>query len=212
MELPVETPAAAGTVLPYERAELRAMYRSPLRVFDAVLGERPRLSANIARALSLRDLIAILLGCSALVALPYGLVLDAGAAWRVIALFLGSVVICLPALRIFGGYIGWTWRSGQYAALALVVSAVAALFTFAFAPILWFLRATMHTADWIDAHDLSVVMLALALLAGLAQLSRTLRDSRVLHPMRCSHPLVLAWQVLLIGITLRMARVLGLTS
>ena len=212
MDLPAETPAAPVPVVPFDLAELRAMYRSPLRVFDAVLGDRPRLSANIAGATSLRDLIALLLGCSAVVALPYGLVLESGAAWKVVALYLGSVLICLPALRIFGGYLGWTWRSEQYVALALVVSAVAALFTFAFAPILWFLRATMEVGDWIDAHDLSVGMLGIALFAGLAQLCRTLRDGRVLHPMRGSHPLVLAWQVLLIGITLRMARVLGLTS
>lgn len=116
-------------------------------------------------------------------------------------------MLCYPALQVFGAYLGSRLRPSQNLALALVVSGVAALFTLGFAPIVWFLGQTMRAGDSIDTDTASTVMLGAALLAGLVQLSCCATHDRML---RRNGILLIAWQVLVICIALRMARSLNL--
>ena len=194
---------------PFTTDELRTLLRDPGRTFDVVLARRARLAASIAAPDDLRALVVVLLACTVLAAIPYGLVHGIASWWRIAALFGGSTLLCYPSLQVFGSYLGSELRPAQNAALALLVSSVAALFTLGFSPILWFLGLTMATGDRIDAGTASIVMLALALLAGLAQLSQCLFGDRGLRTGR-SVALFLFWQLLLLFVALRMARALGL--
>lgn len=209
-----DTPALAPTPVPiavpaepYSTAELRQLLRRPAAAFDLVLARRDRLAATITAGTAAWGLALLLLVCTALASLPYGLVRGADAWWRIGVLFSGAVLLCYPALQVFGAYLGSRMQPAQNLALALVVSSVAALFSLGFFPIVWFLGQTMQVGDWIDADTASVVMLAAALLAGLLQLSRCLvRDAS----LRANGLLLLVWQLLVVGVALRLARTLGL--
>ena len=91
---------------------------------------------------------------------------------------------------------------------ATVLSATAAVFTFGFFPVLWFLRATMDVDSMITARHLSVLLLTASLFFGASQLLRCVRH---LGPAYLrSLPLLTLWLALLCFITRRMARVLDL--
>jgi len=200
------TPAAAPAE-PYSITELQLVLRRPGSAFDLVLARRDRLAATITTGSAVWWLALVLLACTALASLPYGFVRGTSAWWKVGVLFSGSVLLCYPALQVFGAYLGSRMQPAQNLALALVVSSVAALFTLGFFPIAWFLGQTMQAGDWIDANVASVVMLGAALLAGLLQLSRCLvRDAS----LRTNGLLLAAWQFLVVCVALRMARALDL--
>ena len=55
--------------------------------------------------------------------------------WRVAALLLGALAICVPSLHVFGRYLGAGLSWAQTLAVSLAATAVTSLFTFAFAPI-----------------------------------------------------------------------------
>lgn len=206
-------PAAAAALpapRPFDDGELAAVLRRPAQALAVVLAERQRLAASIGSGSAPWRLVLLLLACTALAALPYGLVLGLPAWWKIAALFGGSVLLCYPSLQVFGSYLGSRLQPLQNLALALVIAAVAALFTLGFCPIVWFLQATMRQGDWIDAAKVSVVLLAAALLAGLAQLTHCVALDRTLRPQPTSYGLLLAWQLLVLFVTLRMARALDL--
>ena len=90
------------------------------------------------------------------------------------------------------------------------MTAVAACFTLAFAPILWFLQVTMGQGSTaITPHGISILLLATSLLAGLGRLTAYLREAPLLG-VNVSLPLLLGWQALFTFICYRMAGVLGL--
>lgn len=120
------------------------------------------------------------------------------------------MLLCSPSLQVFGAWIGCRLRSGQTLALALVVAAVAALFSLGFAPILWFLDVTMRDGDWIDAADVARLLLGCSLLAGLVQLLQSVLARPQVLRSRGGAWLLLGWELLVLGVTWRMARVLGL--
>ena len=207
----VTTPPALPTaVLPFDDAELRLLLHKPSRALQVVLAERQRLAASIAAARTPWLLVLVLLGCTVLTALPYGCVLGLAAWWKIAALFGGSVLLCFPSLQVFGSYLGSRMLPVQNLALALVISAVAALFTLGFFPIVWFLDLTMRGGDWIDGAQASVVLLAVALLAGIGQLAHCVALDRSLRPLPSSYLMLLVWQLLVTFVTWRMARALGL--
>ena len=209
---PAPAPPPAGPIAiaaPYTAAELRAVWRHPDHAFEFLLARRDRLAASIAGGDTLWQLVLVLVACTVLASIPYGFVRGSGSWWKIGVLFGGSVCLCFPSLQVFGAYLGSRLRPTQNVALALVISSVAALFTLGFFPILWFLGQTMMAGDWIDANVASIVMLGAALAAGLAQLLRLVRHDQALLPSR-SVALLVAWQLLVLFVTLRMARALEL--
>jgi hypothetical protein len=152
----------------------------------------------------------LLLG-SVLFALPFGAVLGIDRFWRVAALLVGSMLICLPSLHVFGAFVGARLSVSQNICLSLVVTAVSALFTFAFFPILWFLEATMTGATQVSAHDVAVLLMVCSLAAGIVHLGRVLRGLTGLRHLGPGAVMVLiGWQALFLFITYRMAHFLEL--
>jgi hypothetical protein len=203
--------SALDEVYPYSKQELGAMLRRPLRAMDLLLSQRRRLAANVALDHRLPSLAVVLLATTVLFAFPYAAVLDVTRIWRVPILLLGSLAICLPALHVFGRFIGGCLSWMQMLCVALSATAVASLFTFAFAPILGFLRATMTGAQVVNASGMSVVLLLGSLGAGIGQLLRLLRGEGSLRgPGSSVIGVLLPWLALYIFIFCRLASVLDL--
>jgi hypothetical protein len=196
---------------PYSAAELLAAYVRPHRAVEVVLARWRRLAANIAEGRRLRHLLGLLVLASVIAAIPYGAVVGPDRFWRVAALFLGSVMICFPSLHVFGAFLGIRSDLGQNLTLALVISAVASIFTLGFAPVLWFLQATTPKGGS-DAvvHGISVALLATGLLAGLVHLGRMIFFDRGLRSSRAGASMIVLWQILPVFITCRMGIFLGL--
>jgi hypothetical protein len=196
---------------PFLDDELRAALRSPSRALNLVLAERSRLGRSVAGDGDLRLLIGVLTGCVVLASVPYGLVRGWSSTLSIAWLYGGTLAICWPSLQVFGSFLGQRLHPQQSFAMAMVVAAVGALFTLGFAPIAWFLRATMADGDLVDADTIYVLLLAIGLVAGLVHLTRGMvagaGRERQLHPL-----LLIGWQVLVVAIAVRMARVLGLFS
>jgi hypothetical protein len=197
--------------VPFTPQEVQAVFGQPQRILELVLGERERLAATVAERRTIGKLVAALVFTSLVFAIPYGLVLDWRAFWRVEALFLGSLAICFPSLHVVSAYLGCRIGLAQNLALALVISCVAAVFSFGFFPIQWFLQQTMlDDASTIGPRHLSLLFLGISLVAGIGHLGRCLYRERLLKPLR-SAPLVLfLWNALLVFITYRMAVTLDL--
>ncbi len=204
--VPAATPPAAT---PISDGELQALLRSPGRAFDLLLGSRARLAATIGDERPPLGLCLALLVGTLVASVPFGLVHGGAALWKIAALFGGSVLLCWPSLQVFAAYLGSRLRPAQSLALALMIAAVASLFTLGFAPILWFLQVTMEHGDHVDAKDAATGMLALAMLAGLLQLARCAGEDVRLRAHR-SFGLLLVWQLLVVFVALRMARALDL--
>ncbi len=208
MEELLETPnIPEAPPRPFDDREMWALYNRPHALLDVVLAQWPRLVATVREDHHTRLLAAAMLAASLLCTLPYGMVVGIDAAWRIPALFLGSLLICFPALHVFAAYIGGRNTLGQNLALALVMSTTAGFFTLAFAPIVWFLGATSADQASIGAGQLSAAFLAVAFLGGLGHLNRCVWARGESAGGRF---VVMTWQILLGFITLRMAYAIGL--
>jgi|SRR5712671_328738 len=202
---------ATACLLPFTADELRAALHHPQRLLGIILAERARLVTSIRAEASLWHLVAVLLLCSIVGALPFGAVLDRGKTGHVALLFTGSVLICFPSLQVFSSYLGVRLSIAQNLALALLIPAAAALFCFGFFPIYWFLEATMPAERAVlSAKDIAIGLLTISLVLGLSHLNRCLFVDSALQEMRSSWLLLLGWQSLLLFITYRMAVVLGI--
>jgi hypothetical protein len=202
-------PPTPGEVYPFSQQELAAMVRRPLRTMDLVLAQSRRLAANIALDHRLPQVVWVLLLTTFFFALPYAAVVDVTRLWRVPLLLLGSMAICLPSLHMFGRFIGGRLSWMQMLSVALSGTAVAALFTFAFAPILGFLRITMTDSQTIRAATMSVLLLIAALGTGIVQLLRLLRVGS-LRVGSSVTGVLLPWLALYVFIFCRLASVLEL--
>lgn len=197
---------------PFEATELRAALRRPLVALDVILARKERLVASLGDREAGTLLILMLLLSSVIFTLPFAAVIDPMRAWRVSALYLGSLGICLPSLYVFSAYHGFRVDVLRYLALGLIVPATAALFVFGFFPIHWFLSATMLAdADRIGPSQLALGFLGFALVAGLAHLVRCLSIARRFGWIGREQALFLAWQALLLFISWRMAIALDFT-
>ena len=204
---PTAPDAPAG---PHTDAELTAALRRPLRLIDLVLAVPERVAANVAEQHALPRLALCFALTGALFAIPYGLVHGLDSWWILVPLYLGSTLICLPSLHVFSTYLGFRVDWGQTLVLALSLPAAAALFTFGFAPILGFLRATMDAgATEISWRAISRVLLAVALLAGIGQLWRCALQARR-RDGTAFLVLVGVWHAVLLYVIVRMADLLGL--
>jgi hypothetical protein len=197
---------------PLSRQELRGMLGAPLRMADLVLGERRRFAANVAQEHRLPTLLLVLTVATAVFALPFGAVLGLSGFWRVAALLLGGVAICVPSLHVFGRYLGAGLTWAQTLSVSLAAAAVTSVFTLALAPILAFFRATMSTSEIVTPAMMAVWLLVCAFAAGIGQLFRlTLGGhwlARRLGP--AAIPVLIPWIFLYIFITVRLAGVLGI--
>lgn len=200
---------------PFTREEIAACWSKPFELVDLVLGGSGRIAANVARGQELGALVIALLAASTLFALPYGLAINAHAWWdswwRIVVFYLGSTLICVPALHVFSSFLGLRVSLAQMLVFALMIPAAAALFTFGFAPILGFLRATGDPeSEWISWRTVSIVLLSFTSLAAVVQLWRCLAASKGL-PSRWRFAIVMfAWHWLFIDVLLRMGSVLDL--
>jgi hypothetical protein len=210
-EPPPQIEHAHEEVQPFSRQELRGMLLAPLRMVDLVLGERRRLATNVAQEHRLPSLLLVLAAATAVFALPFGVVLGAPLFWRVAALLLGGVAICVPSLHVFSRYLGARMSWAQTLSVSLAAGAVTALFTAAFAPILAFFRATMSDAAVVTPQAMAVLLLVLAFAAGIGQLFRLPRADAALRRISATLiALLIPWVVLYLFITVRLASVLGL--
>jgi hypothetical protein len=206
-----EVEATTDEVCPFSRQELRGMLRAPLRTMDLVLAQRRRFAMNIAHEHRLPTMLLVLSATTLLFALPFGAVLGLAQIWRVAVLLLGALCVCLPSLHVFGRYLGARLSWMQTLCVSLSATAVAALFTFAFAPVMAFLRLTMTGADVVTPQGIAVLLLVCSVSAGIGHLLRLLRGEAVLRGLGPSMPLVLLpWLGLYAFITVRLAGVLGL--
>lgn len=206
---PTMASAPTAAALPLLDAELRDLLRHPGRALPVLLGERARLAATIGGQHEPWRLCLVLLVVALIASAPFGCVLGLASTWKVAVLFGGSVLLCWPSLQVFSSYLGGSLLPAQSLALSLVVACIAALFTLGFSPIQWFLQATMSTGDHIDATTTACVLLAVSMLAGLAQLLRCAVADRRLAG-HGTFVLLLAWQAVVVFVTLRMARTLAL--
>jgi hypothetical protein len=206
-----EVEATTDEVCPFSRQELRGMLRAPLRTMDLVLAQQRRFAMNVAHEHRLPTMLLLLFATTLLFALPFGAVLGLVQIWRVAALLLGALFICSPSLHVFGRYLGARLSWMQTLSVLLSTTAVASLFTFAFAPVMAFLRLTMTGAEIVTPRGIAVLLLTCSVSAGVGHLFRLLRGEGVLRGLGPSMPLVLLpWLGLYAFITVRLASVLGL--
>ena len=197
--------------LPLSGAELRGLFTGPHRALELFVSQRQRLAVTIASGNRLGLLLAGLLLVSVTFVIPFAAIPGLDRIWRVPVLLIGSLGICFPALHIIGAYFGSRCTLFQNLCLALIITAVAALFTVAFAPILWFFDATISTDAVVTTDRLFVVFLVMALLAGIVHLGRVLHADRAMRRLGVASLLALyLWQHLLAFITYRMACTLGI--
>lgn len=200
---------ATPEVTPFANGELAACLARPHRMLDVVLGERDRLAANLRTGAGIKSLVSILLLCSVAFAVPFAVIDGPARIAHVAALFLGSVLLCYPSLQVFGSYLGVRMHPAQTFAIALVIPSAAALFTFGFAPIYWFLDYTMPSDDGGSAVT-RTVLLVFSLLLALSHLNRCLFADSNLKVLRDNWALWVGWQLLLVFLTYRMAQALSL--
>lgn len=207
----LDTHELTDELCPYSITELWATLRRPGRLVSLLLVDRDRLGLTIAREHRLPALALLLIAGTALLALPLGAVFAPTRPFRVAVLLLGSLAICLPSLQIFSAYLGARLRPAQTLSLALTMTAVAALFTFAFAPIAWFLDLTMRGAPLVTSRAMTLVLLGASIIFGLRHLVRLLRTDGNLRALGLpAAPVLLAWQALFAFICFRMAGLLQL--
>ena len=204
---PITLPNGAA---PFSDAELDTALYSPAAAIDLLLAQRERFIASVIENRRWARMVGLLLLWTCLFSLPYGLVLSLRHAWQIATLFLGSVAICLPSLHVVSAYLGLRVHAAQSFSFAAIIAAVAAIFSFGFAPILWFLQATTEGASGRETlAELSGLLLGTAALAGILHGIRCLRAARHLDGGGFSI-VVLLWQILLLFIGWRMSGALGL--
>lgn len=213
-----EKRAAAGEgaeSTPLSEAELRASFLRPDLAAALVLGSPDRVGRTLAGGLEVGLLMALLTSLSLFATIPYGAAsLPAASLWKVTALYTGSLLICLPSLHIFLQFVGITGGLLRNVSLSLVIPASAALFTFGFAPIIWFIDLTTAAGDEsvVTPEGLSGMLLAIALLLGVVQMKRCLTSSNAVRDEGHFGAVTVVWVVLLLFIAWRMAGYLELRA
>lgn len=196
---------------PHSLEELQRALREPHQLLRLVLVQKERLHHSIARDGHLWWLVGSLALGTLLYAIPFGAVLGPSQFWRISALLLGPIAICVPSLHVVGAFIGSRLQLSQTLALCLVIAAVASLFTFGFFPIIWFLGATMETSSLITPGGMAVFLLCVSQLAGVVQFLRSQRAVALLREFKVTFQVLLVgWLFLHSFITFRLAITLGL--
>jgi hypothetical protein len=183
--------------LPLDEEFVKDALTQPLRAIDIALAEPERVGANVVTGLALGRIALVLLLTSLLYAIPYGMVLSLAEWWKIVALTLGSTLICLPSLFVFSSYLGQRLRLEQILVLGLTILA--------------FLRATMTAEDsQLPWRSISNVLLSIAVLAGIVQLWRTWLAARIAAPSNLFAVVLMVWHAVFLHVLIRMASVLHL--
>lgn len=198
---------------PFDEREITRAFVRPHRIIELILGGKDRLARNLTQAHALWALTLLLFLTSLLFTVPYGALSPARSVWKIAVLYTGSLLICFPCLHMFSQFLGIRFNLGQNLALSLVITSVAALFTFGFAPIIWFIDYSMRPEGHADISPagLSVFLLCLALVMGIIQMGRCLvQRGGMGRTAGAFQLLIILWLPLLLFITYRMASLLEL--
>ena len=161
------------------------MLAAPLRMVDLVLGERRRFATNVAQEHRLPSLLLVLTVATAAFALPFGAVLGLGGFWRVAALLLGGLAICVPSLHVFGKYLGagLSWAQ-TLCRIAGGDRGDVAVHAGVRADRRFLARTMTDIAVGARPPTMAVVLLVCAFAAGIGQLFRLLRGEPALRAHR----------------------------
>jgi hypothetical protein len=193
----------------FDAAEIQAALLRPHRMIELVLVERARLSKTVADRTHLATLSALMVSATVLMALPLGVLLGGVQMWKVAALLLGSLFICFPSLHVFSSYLGCRMSVLQNLVLALVLTAVAAMFALGFAPIVWFVGVSTATGSSTPG-TVAAVLLCVSVALGMIHLSRCVMGDAALRPSGPYRALMLVWQSMFAFVAYHMADFLGL--
>jgi hypothetical protein len=157
------------------------MASSKQLIIERILRDRAGIWDQIIAERDLPKLILRMLLCSAISLAAYGAVLGASNGWlqalvstvKLPLLFLATLAICLPTLYLFNLVFGARLSVLQACALIMVAITVAAVLTFAFAPISLFFLITARSYAFFKL--LNVAILALTALIGLRFLTSGMR-------------------------------------
>jgi len=202
-----------STVEPLTALELSRSLVRPDLMAAHVLGSSDRMAQNLAAGENLGPLTAVLAVASLVASAPFGALSPFASAWKVAALFTGSLLICLPCLHVVLQFVGIRIDVVRNLSLALVITATAGLFTFGFFPIIWFIDLTTRAgeASVVAPVDLARLLLSASLLMGIVQMRRCLASGRWSeHQAGGMTAIVFLWLPLLLFIVWRMAAVLGM--
>lgn len=199
-----------GPIPPLGHAEIRAAFLNPIRAIEIVLADHARFASTLGEPGTRLGLVLLTIVLGSVIALPFGLVLGTHRTFHIALLFAGSTAICMPSLHVFSTYLGFRLDVAQTLGLSALLAAVASVFSFGFAPIVLFLKATFDSAHANDeVAPIATTLLALSLFAGMWQLVRCLRAGSGRFPRRFP-ALLVAWELLLVFIVHRMATFLEL--
>lgn len=211
---PVKPPMARPPIVipePFTARDLQRAMTRPHLLIECILGGRERLGSNLSAGSGIWTLVGLLMAASLVSTIPYGLLSPTGNFWKVAVLFTGSLMICFPCLYMFGQFIELRLGLASSLALALILTATAGLFTFAFCPIIWFITFSVRAVpdSAVSPSGLSIFLLGLSAMLGVIQMCRCLMAPALLARRLAREPLLVAlWLVLLAFITYRMAYLL----
>jgi hypothetical protein len=214
MSPPLPACSQAETAIAFSQEEYEGVLKRPQQAIEYILGSSSRLVRSVWEGEAPWRLAIMLLAASLLTSIPYGIVSPHGDWWKIAVLYCGSLAICFPSLHIFAQFFGVKLKLMRSLSLSMIITATAAIFTFGFSPIIWFLDKTIKPSEQtvIRPDQLSTFLLYVSLALGLVQVGRCLSDPgfRRAHRNLSLGFLFILWAPLLIFITHRMACLLEL--
>ncbi|MBW4618155.1 MAG: actin-binding WH2 domain-containing protein [Cyanosarcina radialis HA8281-LM2] len=125
---------------------------NPFAVLINLLRDRTNFLIEISKGIKLESKIFSLLVASSVFLAIYGAIIGASHSWmqslssavKLPALYLITLIICLPTLYFFDILFGSALTFGQYAALSLTTVSVISVLLFSFAPITLFILVSIH--------------------------------------------------------------------
>lgn len=198
------------TAVPFSVSEIARGFLLPFLNIEYFLGSRDRLAKSVAQQKNLLLIALLLLFNSLLFAIPYGVIGPIGEFWKIGILFTGPLVICFPSLIVFSSYLGFRLNLPQSLVITLIISCTAAMFSFGFAPIIWFIDYTT-TAQSNSPRQISFIFTLISVILGIVHSNRCFfRGKESLRTSRFFKLLWWFWLLLLVFIYYRMAGLLSL--
>lgn len=149
--------------------------KSTMNHFDALmklLRDRPLFLEEVYKQVRLEQKIVSLLTCSCLFLALYGAVIGASNSWlqmlasaiKLPALYLITLLVCLPTLYIFDGVAGSHRTFNQYLTLLLASTSAISIMLLAFAPVTLFFHLSIN--DYVFFKLLNVMVFAVTGVIG----------------------------------------------
>ena len=157
-----------------------------MNIFEStqrLLSDRPAFIAEIRDRKQLNQKVASLMLSSFVFFAIYGLIIGSFHSWqqalssaiKLPALYLLTLMICMPTLYIFNGLFGSKRGLSQHFTYLLSAASIIAILLCGFAPVTFFFLTTVTTADYSFFLLLNVAILALTGLFGVLFLYRVLQ-------------------------------------